>query len=130
MSLSTCPPVSTHPPDMSVHHPLFRGVDRHRHQKGTHRTMTTETTPPPIHWVDDQARAWRLVASILEHDGVLFDSVVAEARDDGPEAIDKLLAALARNLVLRLRMAIGLDTLNELVTAELLAALKYQEQEK
>lgn len=87
--------------------------------------MTTETTPPtplPFHWIADQARAWRLVAAIIEHDGALFESVVTEARNDGPDAIDKLIAALARNLVLRVSMSIGMDALDELVTAELAAA--------
>lgn len=76
----------------------------------------------PFHWIADQGRAWRLVAAILEHDGAIFESVVTEARNDGPEAIDKLLAALARNLVFRVRQEIGMDALEELVTAELAAA--------
>ncbi|OBG96895.1 hypothetical protein A5697_20265 [Mycobacterium sp. E3251] len=71
-------------------------------------TVNPEPIELPFHWVIDQSRAWRLVASILEHDGALFASVVAEARNDGPEAVNKLRAALARNLVLRVRMAVGL----------------------
>lgn len=93
-------------------------------------TINPESIELPFHWVVDQARAWRLVASILEHDGALFESVVAETRNDGPEAVDKLLVALARNLVLRVRMAIGLDALDELVTAELTVALKHSELEQ
>jgi hypothetical protein len=89
--------------------------------------MTAAPTPPPIHWVTDQARAWRAVAAILEHDGALFQTVVTEAREDGPDAVDKLIAALARNLVLQVRMSIGMDALDELVTAELTAAAEYQD---
>ena len=81
----------------------------------------SDTRPPVFHWIEDQARAWRLAAAIWDHDGALFDSVVAETRDAGPEAIDKLLAALARNLVVRLRMSIGADALDELIGAELSA---------
>lgn len=93
-------------------------------------TVNPEPIELPFHWVIDQARAWRLVASILEHDGALFSAVVAEARHDGTESVDKLLAALARNLVLRVRMVIGMGALDELVTAELTAALKQQELEQ
>lgn len=80
-----------------------------------------DTQPPVFHWVQDQARAWRLVAAIREHDGMLFDSIVAETRTDGEGAVDKLLAALARNLLLRTRMSIGMDALDELIDAELRA---------
>lgn len=79
----------------------------------------TGTRTPPFHWIEDQARAWRLAAAIWDHDGAMFDAVATEARNDGPEAVDKLLAALARNLVVRLRMAIGADALNDLIDAEL-----------
>jgi hypothetical protein len=89
----------------------------------------TEHQLPPFHWVDDQARAWRLVAAILDDDGALFTSVVEEARADSSEAVDKLLAAITRNLVVRLRMSIGIDALDELVTAELQACLDEQERE-
>lgn len=81
----------------------------------------SETQPPPFFWVQDQARAWRLIAASRDHDGMLFDSVVAEARADGDEAVDKLLAALARNLLVRLRMSIGADALDELIGDELRA---------
>ncbi|QRZ04513.1 hypothetical protein [Mycolicibacterium austroafricanum] len=81
----------------------------------------SETHTPPFHWVDDQARAWRLVAAICEHDGAMFDAVVDEARAAGYPATDKLLAALARNLVVRLRMSIGTEALDELIEAELRA---------
>ncbi|ABM12285.1 hypothetical protein [Mycolicibacterium vanbaalenii] len=81
----------------------------------------SETHTPPFHWIEDQARAWRLVAAIREHDGVMFDAVVDEARAAGYPAMDKLLAALARNLVVRLRMSIGMDALDELIDAELRA---------
>lgn len=79
------------------------------------------TRTPPFHWIQDQARAWRLAASIWDNDGDLFDAVVAEARADGPEAVDKLIAALGRNLVVRLRMSIGTGALDELIGAELQA---------
>ncbi|CAN5150330.1 hypothetical protein BH09ACT8_BH09ACT8_59130 [soil metagenome] len=81
----------------------------------------TDTQAPPFHWINDQARAWRVVAAIREHDGLMFETVVAEARNAGPEAVDKLLAALARNLVVRLRLTIGMDELDELIDAELRA---------
>ena len=84
----------------------------------------TTTTPPPFHWVDDQSRAWRLVAAIMQHDGDLFEVVADEARADGYQAVDRLLAALARNLVVRLRMEIGWDALDAMVGAELLACLE------
>jgi hypothetical protein len=90
-------------------------------------TASHESSAPPFHWVTDQARAWRLVASILEHDGALFESVVSQTRAEGSEAIDKLLAALARSLVVRLTMSIGMDALDQLVTAELVAALQETE---
>jgi hypothetical protein len=92
-------------------------------------TPNTTSVPPPFHWVKDQARAWRLVAAICDHDGSLFDITVAEARDDGPEDVDKLLAALARNLVVRLRMAIGMTALDELITAELSACQQLHDDE-
>jgi hypothetical protein len=78
-----------------------------------------ELTAPPFIWVTDQSRAWRLAASIWDNDGVMFDAVVSEARADGSEAVDKLIAALGRNLVVRLRMSIGADALDELIGAEL-----------
>ncbi|WP_370499766.1 hypothetical protein NWT09_22140 [Mycolicibacterium sp. jd] len=81
----------------------------------------SETHTPPFHWVEDQSRAWRLVAAIREHDGAMFDAVVDEVRAAGYPAIDKLLAALARNLVVRLRASIGMDALDELIDAELRA---------
>lgn len=81
----------------------------------------SETHTPPFHWIEDQARAWRLVAAIREHDGAMFDAVVDEARDAGYPATEKLLAALARNLVVRLSMSIGMDALDELIDAELKA---------
>lgn len=81
----------------------------------------SETRPPVFHWVEDQSRAWRLVAAIREHDGVLFDAIVAEAREAGDDAVDKLLAVLSRNLLARLRMSIGMDALDELIGTELRA---------
>lgn len=90
-------------------------------------TTAPDTHTPPFHWIEDQARAWRLAAAIWEHDGTMFDRVVAEARQDGPESVDKLMAALARNLVVRLRMTIGAAALDELVAAELLACDTEQE---
>ncbi|MDN4520321.1 hypothetical protein JN086_14180 [Mycolicibacterium austroafricanum] len=81
----------------------------------------SDTRTPPVHWVDDQARAWRLVAAIREHDGSLFDAVSEETRSAGYEAVDRLFAALARNLFVRVRMEIGLEALDELIEAELRA---------
>lgn len=78
-----------------------------------------DTPTLPLHWVDDQARAWRLAAAIWDHDANLFTRVVGETRTAGDGAVDGLLAALARNLVIRLRMAIGPDALDELIVAEL-----------
>lgn len=74
---------------------------------------------PPFHWVDDQARAWRLAAAIREDDGALFDAIVEEARTEGPQAVDRVLAALSRNLVVRLGMSLGMDGLDDLIEAEL-----------
>jgi hypothetical protein len=79
----------------------------------------SETQAPPFFWLEDQQRAWRLIAASWQHDGALFDRVVTEARDAGPEAVDKLLAALSRNLVVRLRISLGADGLDELIDAEL-----------
>jgi hypothetical protein len=87
--------------------------------------MTDYSPPchtPPSHWATDQARAWRLVAAIMQHDGALFDVVADEVRADGYQAVDRLLAALARNLLLRVRLAIGWDELDEIVAAELIAS--------
>jgi hypothetical protein len=84
-------------------------------------TNPIDTNPPPFHWVTDQARAWRLVAAVWDHDGDLFDTVVTETMSDGLEAVEKLLAALSRNLVVRLRMTIGAEALDELIGAELQA---------
>jgi hypothetical protein len=85
-------------------------------------TNPPDTHTPPFFWVTDQSRAWRLVAASWQHDGMLFDTIVAETRDAGPEAVDKLLAALAKNLVIRLRLMIGAEALDELIDAELRAA--------
>lgn len=83
--------------------------------------MIGKPTPPPLHWVRDQARAWRAVAAICDHDGVLLDTVVQEAAGDA--RIDELVAALARNLVARLRIEAGmsLGDVLELAHAELAA---------
>jgi hypothetical protein len=90
----------------------------------------TDTHTPPIHWVKDQARAWRLAAAIWEHDGELFDRVATETMGDGLEAVDRLLAALARNLVVRLRIEIGDTALDELIVAELSACATESERFK
>jgi hypothetical protein len=79
----------------------------------------TEIQAPPFFWTEDQQRAWRLVAASWQHDGALFDRVVTEARDAGPGAVDKLLAALSRNLVVQLRLSLGADGLDDLIDAEL-----------
>jgi len=79
----------------------------------------TGTRTPPFHWTEDQARAWRLVAAIREHDGDMFDAVVDETRAEGIEAVEKLLAALARNLLMRLRFEIGMQGIDDLIDAEL-----------
>jgi hypothetical protein len=84
-------------------------------------TNPPDTHTPPFFWLEDQTRAWRLVAASWQHDGMLFDSIVAETRDAGPEAVDKLLAALAKNLVIRLRLTLGAKGLDELIDAELRA---------
>lgn len=85
--------------------------------------MTTDSTPPPLHGPRDQARAWRAVCAICDHDGVLLDAVVREAAADA--RIDELVAALARNLVARLGIEAGmlLDDVRELAHAELAACL-------
>lgn len=80
-----------------------------------------EIQTPPFFWIEDHQRAWRLIAASGQHDGALFDQVLTETRDAGPEAIDKLFAALARNLVVRLRMSMGADALDELIDGELRA---------
>ena len=81
----------------------------------------TETRTPPFHWTQDQARAWRVAAAIWDHDGDLFGEVVGETVSDGLEAVNRLIAALGRNLVIRQRMSIGADALDELIAAELQA---------
>lgn len=81
----------------------------------------SDAQEPPIHWLNDQFRAWRLVAAIREHDGALFASITDEARAAGSETVDKLLAALARNLFIRLRIEIGSEAIDELIEAELRA---------
>ena len=81
----------------------------------------SEVQTPPFFWIEDHQRAWRLIAASWQHDGALFDQVVAEARDASPEAVDKLLASLARNFVVRVRMSIGADAFDELIDAELRA---------
>lgn len=78
-----------------------------------------ETQAPPFFWLEDQQRAWRLIAASWQHDGALFEQIVTEAHDAGTDAVDKLLAALARNLVIRLRLSLGTEGLDELIDAEL-----------
>lgn len=85
--------------------------------------MIAEPTPPPLHWVRDQARAWRAVAAVCHHDGVLLNAVVQEAAADA--RIEELVAALARNLLARLRTEAGMSLVDvlELAHAELSACL-------
>ena len=87
----------------------------------------TDTQPPPFHRVDDQARAWRAIAAICDHDGAMFEALMDETRSDGYQAIDRLVAALARNFVLRVRQSIGIDGIHELITTELTAADAHRE---
>lgn len=51
----------------------------------------------------------------------MFDAVVAETRVAGDDDIVKLLAALARNIVVRLGIEIGFAAVDELIQAELLS---------
>lgn len=84
----------------------------------------SEVHTPPFFWTEDQQRAWRLIAASWQHDGALFDRVLAETREAGPDAVDKLFASLARNFVVRLRMSMGADALDALIDAELCAGIE------
>ncbi|WP_286211755.1 hypothetical protein [Mycolicibacterium mageritense] len=79
----------------------------------------SDNHPLPPTWVVDQARAWRISAAIWDHDGNLFDMVIRETRGSGDDGTERLIAALARNLVVRLRMSIGEEALDALIPAEL-----------
>ncbi|BBU23281.1 hypothetical protein [Mycobacterium xenopi] len=87
----------------------------------------TPTHAPPSFWLDDQFRAWRLVAASGDHDGILFDSIVAEAVAAG--RVEELLAALARNMFIRLRLEIGAENLDALIAAELAAVATERERD-